>query len=378
MSNNTIGVLIMVKNEANSIRTTIDSVKKYINQIIILDTGSTDTTIENITKLCNRNNQKLYLKKTEFKNFPESRNEAIEFAETVNVDFLILMDAGDEFKTNLSKEQFYIAIKNISPKYNYGLTKHLWKVNNFMEEHSDVRFIRNKNNCRYDLRYLVHEKFKDVKDDLFIMNDIFFLYQDRDLYGISTKDRYNKDIENLLKSIPNQRNLYYLGQTYMNKEDYDNGYKINKLCWETEPDDDLLGEHILKQVLCRIGYCGMLSNKDENEIFKYLELAINTYTEPPIEAFIFLFSYAIDKRITNKVLKYIEKLGNLKKPVDILTTVNHNFYDYKRWNQISIVCLLSNQKLEIGKEACKIALQFGNADDKNNMHIYNCLSSFKR
>ena len=40
-----IGALIMVKNEEKSIKTTIDSLKGYINTIIVYDTGSTDNTL---------------------------------------------------------------------------------------------------------------------------------------------------------------------------------------------------------------------------------------------------------------------------------------------------------------------------------------------
>ena len=76
----TIAVLLMVKNEKISIKNTIDSFKRYIDVVIVLDTGSTDNTIDIIKKTCENNKQKLYLKKTVFKSFPESRNESIEFA----------------------------------------------------------------------------------------------------------------------------------------------------------------------------------------------------------------------------------------------------------------------------------------------------------
>ena len=368
----TISVIIMVKNEEKSIKNTIDSVKKHISEIIVLDTGSTDNTINIIRKTCKTNNQTLHLKQTEFISFPESRNEAIEFAEQVsNSAFFLLMDAGDELKTNLNKNQFITSLNSISDKYNYGLVKHNWLVKNSLEDHYDVRFVRNTKKCRYDLRYLVHEKFKDVTDDLTNMSDIFYLYQNRDLYGTSTEQRYVKDIEMLLKSVPNKRNLYYLGQTYLSMDDFENAYKYNLLSYENEKDDEELGEHITKTTLIRIGYRAMRSNKSKEIIFKYLTKAINNFAEPPIEAFIFLFSYAIEKKITREIMPYVQKLFYLKKPSDI-TNVNHEFYDYKRWNLISIVCLLSNDLLSLGKQACKKAIEKSNNPvDRNNMQIYN-------
>ena len=90
-----------------------------------------------------------------------------------------------------------------------------------------------------------------------------------DLYGTSTEKRYTKDIEMLSKSVPNKRNLYYLGQTYLNMEDFENGYKYNLLSYEKEKDDEEMGDHIIKTTLIRIGFCAIRCNKDKEIIFKY-------------------------------------------------------------------------------------------------------------
>ena len=86
--NNLVGVLMMIKNEEKSIRVTINSIKDYIKHVIVFDTGSTDRTIEIVKETCRLNNQELHLKIGIFKSFPESRNDAIEFAESIKVKFL--------------------------------------------------------------------------------------------------------------------------------------------------------------------------------------------------------------------------------------------------------------------------------------------------
>ena len=109
-----IGVLMMIKNEQESIKVSLDSTKNYFDTIIILDTGSSDNTINIIRETCKKNNQKLYLKETSFKSFPESRNDALEFAEIAKeIEFLVLMDAADEFQTDKSKTEFYKIINDI-------------------------------------------------------------------------------------------------------------------------------------------------------------------------------------------------------------------------------------------------------------------------
>ena len=113
MSDNLLGVLFMVKNEENSIKKSIESISKYIKNVIVFDTGSTDNTINIIKSVCKNNNLVLHLKQGKFISFPESRNEAIEFAEKVRVKFLLLMDAGDEFRCDKKKNKILDIIKSI-------------------------------------------------------------------------------------------------------------------------------------------------------------------------------------------------------------------------------------------------------------------------
>lgn len=364
-----ISALIMVKNEEKSIKTTLLSLKNIVKNIIVLDTGSTDNTISIIKQTCIENNYNLFLKETIFKTFPESRNEAIEFAETVvSTTFLLLLDAGDELKLNGSLSFF----NSIPPKYKYGLVKHHWLVKNNSEVHYDCRFIRNLSKCRYNLLYPVHETFVNVKnDEVFNISHVITLFQDRDKYGMSTEKRYKKDIELLLNAKPTKRNLYYLSQTYMNQQDFENGYKYSLLCHETpETKDEEFNEHTKQSILIRISVCAINCDMDESIIVKYITKAM-----PFIDAYIIYMEYCIKKNEPEKALPYITKLMMLKKPDEnSISTVNHEFYDYTRWNLISIICLLSRKELKIGKYACEIAVKSRNLpNDINNLNVYKSL-----
>ena len=43
---NVLGLLLMVKNEAETIAETINSTRGYVTHVVVYDTGSTDNTIE--------------------------------------------------------------------------------------------------------------------------------------------------------------------------------------------------------------------------------------------------------------------------------------------------------------------------------------------
>lgn len=372
MTKNNIGVLLMVKNEQESIKTTINSFKDYFSTVIVLDTGSTDNTIEIIKNTCKTNNQQLFLKETAFKSFPESRNDALEFAETINdIDYLILMDAGDEFRTNRTKKDFIEIINNIPINSKYGIVTQRWLNKTDLDDHCDVRFVRNHKQLRYDLKYPVHEKFKNVlTTEIFNTNDLFFLYQDRNKYGISTDKRYKKDIELLLKAEPNKRNLYFLAQSYMSIEDFYNGYIYNIKSYDVKEND--LSDFDEKFTLVRIGYCAMRCNMDKNIIFKYLNLAIDTSkSDPPVDAFIYILKYCIDNQIPRYALPYLKRLSKLEKPSSNDTLVNNNFYDYLRWHLISIISLMCNEELLLGKYACLKAIKVANHEnDLKNINLF--------
>lgn len=369
-----LGILIMVKNEEKSISTTIDSVKS-IKNIIVFDTGSNDKTISIIQSVCKKNKQTLHLKQGTFKTFPESRNEAIQFAESVNVKYLLLLDAGDELQLPISFDEFMIIISNLDSKIRFGVVKHKWlETTSVINEHTDIRLIKNKSNCRYDISIPVHEAFENV--DYFLdLSTKIILYQDRIKFGTSTIDRYKKDIELLKSAKKSKRNYYFLGQTYMNMKIFNEAYKNFKLCIEFKEDPFVITGLDEQSAYIRAGYCAMMIGKETKVIFEYLEKAIE-FKNPSIDSYIFMFRTAIDHRVLGLVIKYIETVFNMKKPEQSSTVINHHFYDYTRWNLISVVCLLSKTKLDLGKKACEYALQskHKHEDDIRNFAIYKSLS----
>ena len=368
---------MMVKNEEESIKVSLESTKNYFDTIIIFDTGSTDNTVDIIKKTCQDNKQTLHLKQGEFKSFPESRNEAIEFAEqkSTHAKFFLLMDAGDEFKTDMTSTDFQNMFDSIPEKYAFdiGIIKQKWlddKGKENISDHFDCRLIKNHKKIRYDLRYPVHEQVCNA-DTLVSSNfgDHFYLYQDRVKYGGSTKNRYKRDIELLLKAYPNKRNLYFLAQSFMSIDDYKNGYKYNVLsyqCKDTSNNDDIF-------TLVRIAFCAIQIKLIPIAI-KYLEILLKM-DEPPVDAYVYMLDIHIKNNQCDKVIKYVKKLYHLEKPspTSNIKLINHYFYDYLRFNLISIVCLMCNKELEIGKKACLKAVAFNRPDDLHNIQVYNRL-----
>jgi glycosyltransferase involved in cell wall biosynthesis len=91
---NVFALVMMVKNEENHHIKSFESVKDFVNTIVLYDTGSTDRTIEQAKEWCAKYDKKLYVKKGTFVNFAISRNESIKFANiSAKEPYFILLDA---------------------------------------------------------------------------------------------------------------------------------------------------------------------------------------------------------------------------------------------------------------------------------------------
>jgi len=362
------GVIMMIKNEELSIKKSIDSTKNIIKDIIIYDTGSTDRTIEIIKAACLKNNQRLHLKTGTFKTFPISRNESIEFAETVDVDNLILMDAGDELVCSIPYKELVTMVSSIPDGYKFGLVKLKWLEFGNLTEHYDIRFIKNRQGCRYNIKYPVHEQFGGFENRIIHMKQID-LYQDRDKYSGSTEARVSRDIQMLTNAEPACRNYYYLAQSYLYLKVYQNGFKYNLLALQTDN-----GEHGVISIYSRLGRCAIECKMDSSVVLKYLKLAIEGNENPPIEPFNNMLNYCLKNDMLDVAIPYLQQLTTLEKVYGHEFT--HEDYDYKRWNLIYQICLMSKTNYDLGKKACIKAVEARGQDvDKANLKLFDMLLS---
>lgn len=362
-SSKTLGALIMVKNEEVSIRQTIQSLKNVVSDVIVFDTGSTDKTIDIIKATCLKNNQTLHLKISTFKTFPESRNESIEFAETVDVENLIMLDAGDEFECAISISEWLSVIKTIPTGYNFGVVKLKWLESNNLTEHYDIRLIKNRKGCRYDLTFPVHEKFATIENSVHFMKNLT-LHQNRDKYSESTSLRMAKDIELLSKAKPHSRNYYYLAQSYIFMKDYKNGFKYNLMVLDFEDQD-----YDKIMVYSRLMRCAIECKMSSKLIIKYFKLAIDEPNNPQMEPFINFFKYCMQENILELTLPYLKQLSELVKPST--RDFSHKDYEYTRWLLIYQICLMTRTNRDIGQIACNKAIQAQNNEcDKMNLSLF--------
>ncbi|KAF2955049.1 glycosyltransferase family 2 protein [Marinitoga sp. 38H-ov] len=225
MEKKLISACIMAKNEEQNIERCLNSIKDFCDEIILVDTGSTDNTVE----IAKKYTDKIYFFPWNG-NFSDARNETLKYASS---EWVFIVDADEEASENLRNNirDFLLSLNNDIVAVYIPTVNFL----DFDKKHSEIastgRFFRN-GKVKYE--NIVHNqpiyKGKTVKVDLELFH-----------YGyIWTRLRRKKKTERTLSLIEeylkeNPDDEYYLIQ-YMKtlsiaKKDVEKmkvGYKVAK------------------------------------------------------------------------------------------------------------------------------------------------------
>lgn len=217
---NLIHFTMIIKNGGDSFENVLKENLQFIDRWTILDTGSTDNTIEIINKiLVGKKKGQLY--QEPFINFRDSRNRCIDLAGH-SCKYIIMLDDTYVIKNNLRKFLNTIRGDLISNSFSLFIHSH-------DNEYSSNRIIKSDSTLRYI--YKIHEVINPENNiNVIIPSAHSFIFDVRnDNMEKRTMDRKEYDLKILFETIEEEPNdpraYYYLGQTYNLLEKYDLAYK---------------------------------------------------------------------------------------------------------------------------------------------------------
>jgi len=206
--------LFMIKNEQSIILRALESVYTFADDIVIMDTGSTDETV----KLLKDSKFKFHLFEDLFEDFGKSRSKSFQYAKKVclenewklNETFILVLDADMIFRPS----QYFLNYLYDCKEFK-GIS--IQQKNHYLK-YNNIRFLR----CDCDWicigpthEYWTCSNFKGATAD----PEICYIEDIND--GGCKTDKTDRDIRLLENAEKNDRNTFYLAQSYLDKKDFE-------------------------------------------------------------------------------------------------------------------------------------------------------------
>lgn len=324
-----ISACMIVKNEENNIQRCIESFKSAVDEIIVVDTGSEDKTIDIAKKL----DAKVfsYMWKDDF---AAARNYALDKA---NYEWIIFLDADEYFEKGVALNIRKIIEKvDGEPKYDCISSRmiNIDEISNAIQEEIIViRIFRNKKTIKYINK--IHECIINTNNKPIVSLTGFEEQLLIKHTGYSENLVGGKSIRNiklLLKELEtsNSKDMiyFYLVSCYTSCKDYDNAIKYAKLFINSEKIVENYENYIPQQLLL-----SMLKRNDNvedilEETNKYIEKFPKNHAFVNIAASIYKSQKKYEKAL-EYYLKTIDYKINFKgNEYFCEITSNENLYIY--------------------------------------------------
>ncbi|MBS6510017.1 MAG: glycosyltransferase [Paraclostridium bifermentans] len=212
-----LSVCMIVKNEEKNIKRCLDSIESIADEIIIVDTGSNDGTLN----ICSNYNAKVINHKWN-NDFSEARNVSLEYA---TKDYILFLDADEEIsKEDLEKLKVLLRSKKLAEGYFFRLTNIINGTG--VGEYVVFRFFKNKR--KYRFRGKVHEQIanciqKHNKDKCIENIDIKIYHYGYDPNKVNIESKYKRNMVILNTYTEEEKDAYYfyvLGNEYARITDF--------------------------------------------------------------------------------------------------------------------------------------------------------------
>ena len=285
----TISLCMITKNEEKFLEQCINSVKEIVDEIIIVDTGSTDNT-KNIAK---KFNTKIF----DFKwvdDFSAARNESLKHAEK---DWILVMDADEIIEKN-DLDKIKNSIENTNDFVGFSLEQRSY-INNFFEgavkNNSDFELVKNypfyishhlvrlfKNKLGLYFKHSVHELIEDsiiAKNLKYKKPDVvlhhFGSLKNENLISDKT-EQYSKIILKQLEEEPeNARYNYQAARMFLGRNDISNALRYFQKTAKSNPNYKLVFSEIAKIYL---------QMNDKNRAIEYFKKSVKHNPNNPSPA----------------------------------------------------------------------------------------------
>lgn len=339
---------MIVKNETAVLPRLFRSLKDYIDYYVIVDTGSTDGTIELIKSEMTEYGIFGEVHRRPWVNFGVNRQQALELAvHAERCEWVLFIDADEEL--GVSNPKFF---ENLEPGVSYDIEKH----------HSGMRYavphLVNIRASKWRWEGPVHNYLSHVEGpkQRKLLRDIWIIYhsgQGAKSHGMTQEQKYLRDAklleEDLQANPTNARSQFYLGQSYKHAGHYQKAYEAYK---KRVTMNGWAEETFMAQL--EVGRVAILLEQPDEVVLREL-LAAYDLRPSRAEPLHDLARHFRQKKAYGKAYLFAKAGADTPKPNDYLF-VHQEAYEWRCLDEVGVSAYWVGRYAE-GKAACEEVLR---------------------
>jgi glycosyltransferase involved in cell wall biosynthesis len=315
-----IAVVIMVKNESNTILRCLESVLKIVPDLVIItDTGSTDDTIVKAGMFLQERGLAFKIYQEKFVDFGHNRTLLLQYArKEAHIDYVLMIDADDIFEYDVNYHPVTFRDK---------LTRDIYNIH--YKDNSVSYYLPKLTSNKVNFEYIgVTHEYLDAKNYSQDLLTDFQTFQFNDGHRRISNIKLRHDIELMttaLETTPSGflrgRMLFYLGNTHKILGEYEAAINCYKQRLE-------LGGWTQELFYCHYSLAQIFSeitHQDFLQAMYHLSQAIGLCPERR-EAFVLLKNLLIRKNMASIGIYFTAIINKIGKPKDALF-LEHNLYE---------------------------------------------------
>lgn len=344
---NLINLCIMVKNGGPQFAEMLKDNKHLIDRWTILDTGSTDNTIQTIKEVLSDKKGQLF--EEEFINFRDSRNHLLDYAGNM-CKYKLMLDDTYVVKGDLRK----FLNDTRGDQYSDSFTLYIQSDD---VKYGSNRITKSYTNLRY--KHRIHEVINDKDNINVVIPETCSYIDDRrfDYMEERTTNRKQLDLKLLFEEVeenPNDpRAYYYLAQTYNCIGDYENAYKY--FLKRAEFRNSGFQQELIDAVFEAARIANFKLNKPWEECLKLYELAYKLDESRP-DAIYFIGIHHYLEGNESTAFYYMKKAFDIGFPVHCQYSLKPTLSYLYVPKFLAKLCY-NLDEYELGLKACTLYLQ---------------------
>jgi tetratricopeptide (TPR) repeat protein len=350
---NLLHLVMIVKNSGELLEKMLMAVRPHIDKWTIVDTGSTDNTMDIVRRVMTYPSGQLL--ERPFDNFRDSRNHSLEMAGKSCVFNMVLDDSyilngGDVLRQYLTEMRH----TNFPTEVNINLQSNTCR-------YDSCRISRSRLGRRY--KYRVHEVIDGdpVVYKIAPEEGVFIWDEHRDYLKDRTMARMKRDLVHLKldqKDEPNNpRHLFYIAQTYFGLGNYEKSFKYYTK--RAISPDEGTKEEVYTALFRRAQIAELYLKRQWDEC---LNLNLQAYNERPhrAEPLCIIMNYYMRAKKYHMAYLYAHRAMEIPFPIDEGLFVEKDHYHFHIPNMVAELCVYFNNNA-LGIEATMRAIAGWNA-----------------